>query len=115
MPKNVEKKWDPITFQMLHTNIDFLTCLKKIVNDCKSKYDLDKTEKNVVNVIDPVFNTIKITFKKINFNTNLNINNFNLNDIISIEKDYVPIDLSSKYIYCKLTYNGGSYYCICKN
>lgn len=113
MPKNIEK-WDPIKFQILNSNINFLECLKKLVNKCKCKYDLDKNEQNVVNVVDPVFNAIKIYLKKLDFKTNLNINNFSLDNITSITHNNNKIDLSIQYMYCKLSYNRGSYYCICK-
>jgi hypothetical protein len=113
MPKNV-KNWDPITFQIIKPNTNFLECLKMLVNDCKCEHNIDKNDKNTVNVIDPVFNTIKINLKNLNFTTNLNINNFELKDIISIRNNNTNINLSTKYMYCKLSYNGGSYYCICK-
>lgn len=113
MPKN-DKNWVPIKFQILNTNIHFLDCLKKIVKDCRCEYTLDKNQENVVNIFDPVFNIIKIYLKKLNLKTNLNIYNFSLDNISSITHNNNKIDLSTKYMYCKLLYNGGDYYSICK-
>lgn len=112
MPSNVEQKWDPITFQILNYNIDFLKCLQLLVTDCKCVYNLDKDNSNEINILDPILKTTKLIFKKIDFNTILNINNFSFNDVISVKNDSKQVDLSLKYMYCKLTYNGGSYYCI---